>query len=173
MGDNPKTALERMNEAWENKSKPLADMTIEEAQAFFDSLAPISEDITIEAARNGDTAAGYLLELEKLGSLMTQTHNVLSSRGIDTAMDEYRREIYGDVKAAELQHEETARKEAEKAAKKMQNGKFDLEDFLSQMKQIKKLGPLENILKMLPGISGRVPIMFHFLLPLLMISRKR
>lgn len=44
-------------------------------------------------------------------------------------------------------------KEAEKAAKKMQNGKFDLEDFLSQMKQIKKLGPLENLLKLIPGAS--------------------
>ena len=42
-------------------------------------------------------------------------------------------------------------KEAEKAAKKMQSGKFDLEDFLSQMKQIKKLGPLENLLKLIPG----------------------
>lgn len=42
-------------------------------------------------------------------------------------------------------------KEAEKTAKKMQQGKFDLEDFLSTMKQIKKLGPLENLLKMLPG----------------------
>ena len=43
--------------------------------------------------------------------------------------------------------------EAEKAAKKMQTGKFDLEDFLSQLKQIKKLGPLENLLKLLPGAS--------------------
>ena len=42
-------------------------------------------------------------------------------------------------------------KEAEKTAKRMQSGKFDLEDFLSQMKQIKKLGPLENLLKLLPG----------------------
>lgn len=44
-------------------------------------------------------------------------------------------------------------KEAEKAAKKMKNGKFDLEDFLSQMKQIKKLGPLENLIKLIPGAS--------------------
>ena len=44
-------------------------------------------------------------------------------------------------------------KEAEKAAKKMQSGKFDLDDFLSQMKQIKKLGPLENLLKLIPGAS--------------------
>lgn len=42
-------------------------------------------------------------------------------------------------------------KEAEKTAKRMQQGKFDLEDFLSTMKQIKKLGPLENLLKMHPG----------------------
>lgn len=41
--------------------------------------------------------------------------------------------------------------EALKAAKKMQSGKFDLEDFLSQLNQIKKLGPLENLIKMIPG----------------------
>jgi signal recognition particle subunit SRP54 len=43
--------------------------------------------------------------------------------------------------------------EALKAAKKMQKGNFDLEDFLSQLKQIKKLGPLENLIKMIPGAS--------------------
>ncbi len=42
-------------------------------------------------------------------------------------------------------------KEAEKSFKKMRSGKYDLEDFLKQMKQIKKLGSLESILKMLPG----------------------
>ncbi len=42
-------------------------------------------------------------------------------------------------------------KEAEKTAKKMQQGKFDLEDFLSTMKQMKKLGPLENLIKLIPG----------------------
>lgn len=42
-------------------------------------------------------------------------------------------------------------KEAEKAAKRMQEGKFDLEDFLSTMKQMKKLGPIENLIKLLPG----------------------
>ncbi len=38
-------------------------------------------------------------------------------------------------------------------AKRMQKGKFDLEDFLKTMKQIKKLGPIENILKLMPGAS--------------------
>ena len=44
-------------------------------------------------------------------------------------------------------------KEAEKTAKRMQNGKFDLEDFLSTLKQIKKMGPLESLIKLIPGAS--------------------
>ncbi len=40
--------------------------------------------------------------------------------------------------------------EAKDQAKKMMSGKYDLEDFLNSLKQIRKLGPLENILKMLP-----------------------
>ena len=38
-------------------------------------------------------------------------------------------------------------------AKRMQKGKFDLEDFLKTTKQIKKLGPLENLIKLIPGAS--------------------
>lgn len=41
--------------------------------------------------------------------------------------------------------------EAMKAAQKIGKGDFDLEDFLNQLKQIKKLGPLENLIKMIPG----------------------
>ena len=59
---------------------------------------------------------------------------------------------YGDIlsiaeKASSVIDEE----EAKNAAKKMKKGNFDLEDFLNQLKQIKKLGPLESILKLLPG----------------------
>lgn len=43
--------------------------------------------------------------------------------------------------------------EAKNLAKKMNKGTFDLEDFLSQLKTIKKLGPLESIIKMIPGMS--------------------
>jgi len=60
----------------------------------------------------------------------------------------------GDIiSLVEKAQEAIDEKEAEKTAKKMQSGKFDLEDFLSQMKQIKKLGPLENLLKLIPGAS--------------------
>jgi len=37
------------------------------------------------------------------------------------------------------------------SAKRMQSGKFDLEDFLATLKQIKKMGPLEDLIKMVPG----------------------
>lgn len=38
-------------------------------------------------------------------------------------------------------------------AKKFNKGELDLEDFLDNLKQVKKLGPIENIIKMLPGAS--------------------
>ena len=41
--------------------------------------------------------------------------------------------------------------EAETLARKMKKGKYDLEDFLSNLKQIKKMGPLENLVKLIPG----------------------
>ena len=43
--------------------------------------------------------------------------------------------------------------EMEKTAERMMSGKFTLNDLLVQMKQMKKLGPLSGIMKMLPGMS--------------------
>ncbi len=44
------------------------------------------------------------------------------------------------------------RDEAEKAAAKLGSGKFTLEDFLEQMQQIKKMGPIQSLVGMLPGV---------------------
>jgi signal recognition particle subunit SRP54 len=41
---------------------------------------------------------------------------------------------------------------AEKAAAKLRKGSFSLDDFLEQMQQVKKMGPLQNIIGMIPGI---------------------
>ncbi len=41
--------------------------------------------------------------------------------------------------------------EAEKAAKRMQKGEFTLDDFLTQFQAVKSMGPLKDILAMLPG----------------------
>jgi len=46
--------------------------------------------------------------------------------------------------------------EAEDAAQKMMEGQFTLEDFLGQMQQIKKMGPLGNLIGMLPGMPKEV-----------------
>ncbi len=43
--------------------------------------------------------------------------------------------------------------DAMKAAKRMQEGRFDFTDFLEQMQMLKKLGPLEGLLGMMPGFS--------------------
>ena len=43
--------------------------------------------------------------------------------------------------------------DAENSIKKLQKGKYDLDDFLKQMKQIQKMGPLENLIKLIPGAS--------------------
>jgi len=44
--------------------------------------------------------------------------------------------------------------EAEKLAAKMMRGKFDLDDFANQLRQISKMGSLTGILDMLPGMGG-------------------
>jgi signal recognition particle subunit SRP54 len=46
------------------------------------------------------------------------------------------------------------KKESEKLEKKIRSNDFTLEDFLSQMKQIKKLGSLESIMSLIPGLGG-------------------
>ena len=43
--------------------------------------------------------------------------------------------------------------DAMNAVQRMQSGKFDFNDFLNQMNMMKKLGPLEGILGMMPGFS--------------------
>ena len=49
-----------------------------------------------------------------------------------------------------------SQKEAEKLTKKLKENKFDMDDLLDQMKQIKKLGNMKSILGMLPGVSEKI-----------------
>lgn len=58
----------------------------------------------------------------------------------------------GDVLTLIERAEETFdQTEAEKAAKKMEKGQFTLEDFLEQFQALKRMGPLKDVLAMLPG----------------------
>ena len=51
---------------------------------------------------------------------------------------------------------EVEQKKAEEAAKKLQENRFDMNDLLDQFQQIKKMGPLKNVLSMLPGMDKQL-----------------
>lgn len=60
----------------------------------------------------------------------------------------------GDVLSlVEKAQEVISEDEAKESARKMMNNEFTVEDFLAQMRQMKKLGSMEGILKMLPGMG--------------------
>jgi signal recognition particle subunit SRP54 len=48
------------------------------------------------------------------------------------------------------------KEKAEKLEKKLRKAEFDLEDFLDQLQQIKKMGSLESILRMIPGVGNQL-----------------
>ena len=107
---------------------------------------------------DGDTRGGVALSVRHLTNIPIKFVGV--SEKMDGLTEFYPERMasrilgMGDILSmVEKIEAEIDEKEAEKAAKKMMKGDFNLEDFLGQMKQIKKLGPLENIIKMLPGAS--------------------
>ncbi len=63
----------------------------------------------------------------------------------------------GDVLSLIEKAEQTIDKEkAAELEDKLRKNKFDLDDLLGQMQQIRRLGPLQDILKMLPGIGNKI-----------------
>ena len=63
----------------------------------------------------------------------------------------------GDVLSLIEKAEETIEEEeAKELEKKMREATFNLDDFLTQMQQIKKMGPLSQILSMLPGVGSQL-----------------
>ena len=105
---------------------------------------------------DGDTRGGVALSVRHL------THIPIKFMGVSEKMDglsEFHPDRMasriigmGDVLSlVEKVSSEIDEKDAEDLVKKMSRGTFDLEDFLKQLKQIKKLGPLENLIKLIPG----------------------
>lgn len=105
---------------------------------------------------DGDTRGGVALSVKHLTNLPIKFIGV--SEKTDGLTPFYPERMasrilgMGDILSiVEQVQSEIDEKEAEETAKKMMKGNFDLEDFLNQLNQIKKLGPLENLLKLLPG----------------------
>ncbi len=83
---------------------------------------------------------------EKLDALETYDPARLSSRILGMG------DIIGLIEKAESSYDAGT---MEEQAQKMMKGRFSLEDWLEQMKQMKKMGPLAQIMDMLPGQMGQ------------------
>ena len=108
---------------------------------------------------DGDARGGAALSMREV------THRPIKFVGVGEKLDQF--EVFvpdrlagrilgmGDIvglveKAAEAVDEE----EAARMEKKLRSAAFDFNDFLAQFKMMRKMGPLENILGMLPGMSN-------------------
>ena len=105
---------------------------------------------------DGDTKGGVALSVRHLTNVPIKF--IGDSEKLDGISEFYPERMaerildMGDILSiAEKVENIVSEEDAKDMAKKMKKGDFDLEDFLSTLKQIKKLGPLENLLKMMPG----------------------
>ena len=105
---------------------------------------------------DGDTKGGVALSVRHLTNIPIKF--VGDSEKLDGLTEFYPERManrildMGDILSiAEKAESVIDEDEAKDLTRKMKKGSYDLEDFLTNMKQIRKLGPLENILKMLPG----------------------
>ena len=108
---------------------------------------------------DGDTRSGAAL------SIRSVTEKPIKFIGVGEKMNDF--EVFypdrmasrilgmGDVLSLiEKAQEAIDEKEAEAMAKKMMNQELNFEDYLTAMSQMKKLGPLNKIMEMLPGVSS-------------------
>ena len=122
----------------------------------FNNELPLT--VTILTKMDGDTKGGVALSVRHLTNIPIKF--VGTSEKMDGLMEFDPERMVGrilgegDIQSL-IEHAESVidEKSAIEAAKKMNSGKFDLEDFLEQLKQVKKLGPLENLIKLIPGAS--------------------
>ena len=122
----------------------------------FNSKLPLTG--TILTKLDGDTKGGVALSVRHLTNIPIKF--VGTSEKMDGIMEFDTDRMVGrilgegDIQSL-IEHAEEVIDEqaAKKAAKRLNSDKFDLEDFLEQLKQVKKLGPLENMLKLIPGAS--------------------
>ena len=128
------------------------------AQSFHEQL-----DLTgvILTKLDGDTRGGAALSIRKI------TNVPIKFMGMGEKLDTL--EVFhpermasrilgmGDVMTLiERAQENFDEEESMKLADKMMNATYDFNDFLKQMKQMKKLGAFEDILKMIPGVGNQL-----------------
>ena len=111
---------------------------------------------TILTKLDGDTLGGVALSIRHLTNIPIKF--VGDSEKLDGLSEFYPERMaerilgMGDILAIASKVEDVIDEEAAAyQAKKIKSGKYDLDDFLTNLKQIKKMGPLENLIKLIPG----------------------
>ena len=149
----------------ENEVKPHEELLVIDAMMGQDAINVITgfnDKLKLTGCvltkMDGDTKGGVALSLRHLTNIPIKL--IGDSEKLDGISEFYPDRIanrilgMGDLLSIiEKTEAELDQDEMMSVTKKMQRGKFDLEDFLTSMKQIKKLGPLENLLKLVPGAS--------------------
>lgn len=128
------------------------------AEGFRDSVAITG---LVLAKMDGDSRGGAAISIRSVTGVPIKF--LSTGEGVDAleAYDPARLssrilgmgDVIGLIEKAESAFDQ---QEAQKQAEKLMSGEFTLEDFLSQLKQIKKMGSMAQILEMMPGNIGQV-----------------
>ena len=134
----------------------LGQEAVNVAKAFHDALGLTGLILT---KLDGDTRGGAALSIKSVTGVPIKFIGV----GEKTAdfepfyPDRLASRILGMgdvVSLVEKAQENIDQKEAERMAEKMRKADFNLEDFLAQMQQVKKMGSMQSLMGMMPGMSG-------------------
>jgi signal recognition particle subunit SRP54 len=134
----------------------LGQEAVNVAKAFHDALALTGLVMT---KMDGDARGGAALSIKSIANVPIKFIGTGEKTSeFDTFYpDRLASRILGMgdvVSLVEKAQETIDQKEAEKMAEKLRKADFNLEDFLAQMQQIKKLGSMQSIMGMMPGMSG-------------------
>ena len=134
----------------------LGQEAVNVAKAFHDALQLTGLILT---KLDGDARGGAALSIKSIAGVPIKFVGTGEKTGdFDTFYpDRLASRILGMgdvVSLVERAQENIDQKEAERMAEKMRKADFNLEDFLAQMQQIKKMGSMQSIVGMMPGMSG-------------------
>ena len=134
----------------------LGQEAVNVAKAFHEALQLTGLILT---KLDGDTRGGAALSIKSVTSVPIKFIGVGEKAGDFETFhpDRLASRILGMgdvVSLVEKAQENIDQKEAEKMAEKLRKADFDLEDFLAQMQQVKKMGSMQSIIGMMPGMSG-------------------
>jgi signal recognition particle subunit SRP54 len=134
----------------------LGQEAVNVAKAFHEALALTGLVLT---KMDGDARGGAALSIKTITGVPIKFIGIgEKSADFDTFYpDRLASRILGMgdvVSLVEKAQETIDQVQAEKMAEKFRKADFNLEDFLAQLQQVKKLGSMESILGMMPGMSG-------------------